>query len=400
MKNTCSDYPELSAAEFRELVLKAVQDLGYATASVKVEDDHSIVITAKIASKPLENSVIISVFRGVKKVGLNSVRNLAYRLKEANAAEGIFISTSGFTKAALDYSSGRSIRLVFASELNGFDSGGRKGQLPDPEAVLPAPEIAPPAPREKPGDHKIFELAFKSSKTLEDAKSHFDEKKAKKLFGFLGNEEHIVEVRGKFAPVARLEAAFENAFDEKSEKRFSMYVNLNSGSIYFMHFGSVFDSHTIQSSNELVKLMRLPPESLRLLSEIHMVGEADPEKLSSENQSLVRANPNYLLALRNLNFISTHPDSTKIFSNLMLPKFTGERYDLSRYFETATYVESELDADEMEFAPRDVMAVLSEILHATISFKGIVYMPYFYCKYVDSIGRGRFDFLLAPDYKK
>jgi hypothetical protein len=263
---------------------------------------------------------------------------------------------------------------------------------------MPGKKTPPPVAETE--GHRIYDLVFKTSKTVEDARAYFESNRSKRLLGMFGREERIVDVRGKYAPVGCFEVTMHNVYDVGAVKSFNVYANLSSGAIYFMYFGSIGSKPALKCSYDLLKMLQLSPESLRVLSEINSCGEADAEKLSGECISILRENPYALVSLGNLGLVVSQPGLHKIFSNLSMPNFTAERYDLSKYLDVEKSFESDLPADNIQIAPRDVSAVLSGLLNAAVSFKGVFYMLYFTCKYVDELGRSRVDLMLTPDIRK
>lgn len=117
MKNNNLDLFRLSGHEFEALIEKLVRKMGFITKERKLTADGGIDILA-ISSMPMfEGKYVIQCKRCSSPVGASILRDLYGVVHSENANKGILITTSSFTKAAIDFAKDKQLELIDGEKL-------------------------------------------------------------------------------------------------------------------------------------------------------------------------------------------------------------------------------------------------------------------------------------------
>jgi hypothetical protein len=171
----------------------------------------------------------------------------------------------------------------------------------------------------------------------------------------------------------------------------NLYVNLNTCNLYYLYRGVSGRQLLLKSSNILRRLLDLDETSVRILSEIVEREEIRLERIDPDYKLYLQQNVNKVAMLESLGFIATMTDGKGFISNVNVPKFAESRYDLGGSVAVSGKVETGDPADEVSYPPRGVIALLSDFYGAEVEFKGVIYLPYYRCRYLSSDGRMRFE---------
>jgi hypothetical protein len=378
------NYLQMPLPEFKEMLLNAVDSMGYSVSSIHVEDENRIQVTARDESAAIDNDILFLVKRSKRKVGVRDVKKFLKHMDDLNKPKGVFISPAGFTDKALELADGGRLRLLSAAEL--ADLGGPT--TPTPQRI-------------------IYEDVFEPALTLHEAGQYFEAKRGKPLLGFIGLEESVKDVVGRYTPMGCFELVRARAVGagaagrvvNVTEGRSVFYVNLNTCLLYYVHKGVFGKPPSLKSTNLLRTVLELPAESVSLLAEVMDAEHLSLSSLLAAHGLMAGSRIDSLVLLNNTGLITYTPDGGTIMSNLSLPRFGDSRYDLGYFLHSRKSVDSEFEADSIEFRPTDVLKILQNLFMASGVFKGVVYLPYYTCVYVNELREIRYDLLVKPKFK-
>jgi hypothetical protein len=362
--------------ELRDYVLGLLPGLGLSVSSVEVDGEHTVKVSAKSANQAMENAVLVEARRQKHRVGAHMLGKFKGEMDEDNVQEGVFISTSGFTDEAVDYSREHNIRLLTPEDIAQTQSLGEQ-QVGD--------------------EHNIFEKVFRESVDEEMATDFFNQRRRKGLLGLGGVMERVEQVEGRYAPVGcfnlvrRGGQAVSSQAMSVVEGENSFYVNLTTCELYYVYRGVAGRGARIKSSNVFRRMLDLPVGLVLLLSDIVEQDEVLFDRVSDGQRRLIQENMNNLVMLENLGLAGLREDGRGYISNVSLPPFTDARYNLGSFLDVAESVESSYSADEVTYPPLSILELLEDFYKAEGEFRGVTYMPYYCARYVDADGSVRFD---------
>lgn len=383
-------YHNMSSSGFEDVLSKLVSKIGYRIVSAQLRGRYELDITAKKEDPLGEISTLIEVKRNKRDIGLTTVKKLHENTVSQNMANGILITTSGFSESARKYALEKQIRLIDGEEfLNLLKKYGFVGGEPVDKT------------------QKIYEAAFTSSVTEQEAREYFLQKKSKKLFGLVDSPETIGAIEGRYAPVACFELTrLENILDNKSRIVRSrvasnlFYVNLNNYNLYFVHKGVFGNNPSIDSSDILKKIMGLPDNAIRILSEIVKYSEVSYDKLNKEYMLFRQENMDNMVLLQAKDLIDVRPEGEFGYvADVNIPGFDSIKYNLREFLEVSKSIDSKYESDNVVYSIDDILTLLKKFFGGEGSFKEVIYLPYYRCKYVNrKDGTFRLKTLITPKF--
>jgi len=384
MENPSGDEAGLPCGGLRDYVLGVLPKLGLSVTTVEVDGEDRVSVTARSENKILRNTVLVEAVHHRRKVGSHALMKLRERMEGGNVQEGVFISTSGFTDEAVSYSTENHITLFTPHDLE---------------------EMTPIGKAAAAYEHKIYERVFAESVGEDKAKEFFGRRMGRRFFGLGGFSERVDAVEGRYAPVGcfalrkrpGLASGAEAA--KAADGGNSFHVNLTTCELYYVYMGVAGRGARIKSTNIFRRMMDLPEGLVRLLAGIFEREELLFDRMSEEQRMLMQENMNSLVMLENLGLAGLRRDGRGYVSNVILPPFNDARYDLTRFIEVRESVESRYGADEMAYQPNSILELLKDFYNAEGEFRGVTYMPYFRCRYVNSDGGVRFDAVDSIGFK-
>jgi hypothetical protein len=376
----------VSEGGFRALVVELLPSIGLTVASVESVSAHHLRIVATSEDKVLPNSILVEAVSYKRKVGLHQVAELKARMDEKKSSEGVFISSSGFTQDGIDFAMRNRI-MPFSPE--DIQRGARK---------------PPQAPIDNQA-RNIFERAFKSAKTLDDAAAYFNKQRKRAFFGLLGSEERVESIEGRYAPIGVFrmrKTPQSHTFSSSTrvvsgENRF--FVNLSNCTLYFLYRGLGSSGPSLRSTNILRRLIELDETTVRILSDIFEQQEIVLNKIDPQKREYLEANINRILNLERLAIISPSRDGMGLLFNVNLPAFSDPKYDLGKSIDVVDSVDSSFPADAITYHSSAVLALMKAFLGSEGHFEGVIYMPYFLCRFGDRDGRVRWESLENAMFK-
>jgi hypothetical protein len=363
-------------AEFKDYILGVLPQLGLTPSSLDVSKPQHVKVTARSSDKNVPNTVLFEASGHKRRVGKQAIEAITASIDTKNAQGAVYFSMAGFTPEAMSYAMEHNVMLFSPEDIN----------------RLKEKTTAPVS-----GEIKTFERVFSSSMSPPDAFERFKEKGRKPLLGLIGGCETVDAVVGRYSPIGCFKLkrgpGFRNTAGTNGEAigENTFFVNLNTCALYFLYRGISGKGSKLRSTNILRRMMDMDVNTIRLLSWIIEQEEFLLDRLSPEQQTLMEHNVNGLIILQNLGLIMPRRDGRGYMSNINLPKFSDAKYDLSRFWFTEQSVQSEFGVDDIEYPPEPILQKLKELFGAEGEFEGVIYMPYYSCRYSMPDGRVRFD---------
>ncbi|MFH1054944.1 MAG: restriction endonuclease [Candidatus Altiarchaeota archaeon] len=378
MKEPSESGSDFMKGGFKEYVLDIIPALKLSVSSVEVEGEH--IVKVKAENPSLSKTTLIEALHQKRKVGQHTLIHFMDEMGRQNVKEGVFISTAGFTDDALEYAKEKGITAYTTEDIKKLK-----------------------APKER--GHNIFEKAYRGSMSIDQAREDFGRRAKRALFGFFGVNERVESVEGRYAPVGCFKLRKSIVYPRLGKPRRSQggentfYVNLASCELYRIYRGVGGRNPKVKSTNILRRMMDLDDDAVRIMSETIEQEEVIPDESDAEYRSFLQRNINNLILLQNRGLITIRGDGKGYALNVNIPKFKDERYDLSRFLEAETSTESDFHADDVEYQPNHVLKLMEAAFKSEGEFKGVTYIPYFWCKYAGSDDSIRFDVIIDVTFK-
>jgi len=385
-----AEYSAMSPEEFEDSVSKIVSSLGYELDSIKVDGDDRISITATPATEKLKEKTLFWFIRN-KKVGAPPLKKLTKLMDDQSFSSAVVASTLGFTENARHVAEDKSITL--------FDGFHTLTEVPAPkDETRPRGDV-----------HNIYDTVFTLGVSADAAREYFETKKEKKLFGLLPSREEVTEVTGRYAPIgvfrlSRIKGMAPNLLSGVSknmEESNTIYVNLTTGMIYYIGKNIFKKRYELDEVDLIARIIDTPLEDIRVLADVHELGEASMDDLMRINPHLADGGGLPLMSLRTRGVVDYVGDARPRFLlSCYLPSFSDLRYRLDEYIGFEEGIDSTFTPDPISYRPEQVLTILKLFNKADGVFNGVVYLPYYVGRFADRRGGFRHLTLPAPEYTK
>jgi len=386
MEEQRKSYLSIDIHDFETILLRLMSKIGYRIELIK-SYENEIEIIAKTNDPFNEIKTLIEFKRHIKDIGPGIVKKIHERAREMNISKSVLISLSDFTSSARNSAIGKQIKLIDGTEF--LDLLEQYGLIKE---------------FEKEKLHKIFEFAFTPKMTESEARKYFEDKSGKKIMGIFGSTEKVSQIEFRYAPIGSIEIKYlknvetgaVSKITKIAEMSNTIYINLNTLELYYVTLGFLGQDSRIMSSDVFKKIINLPDQTIRILSDIATYKEISIDRITTRYPSYMGMEMNHLITLRSLGLIDEKPNRMGYVLNINIPNFEDSRYDLKKFFEIKESVDSECIPDEINYYPEDVLSIVQKFFNSRGIFKGVIYMPYYRCKYTDEEGRFRYASLLIP----
>lgn len=108
---------ELTPAEFESLITNLFRKMGLETRQTQASRDGGVDCVAFDSRPIFGGKIVIQAKRYKNTVGVSAVRDLYGTMQNEGASKGILVTTSGYGRAAFDFSSGKSMELLDGGNL-------------------------------------------------------------------------------------------------------------------------------------------------------------------------------------------------------------------------------------------------------------------------------------------
>jgi len=121
MNDNIKDFFTASQSQFQKLCREIVQHMGFAVQDVMLKDQDLVKIFALETQSRWRNAkkalTIIKIYRNIKPIGYDVIRSLYEEMRKSNAMRSVCISSSKFTRSAVEFAQIRPIDLIDREEL-------------------------------------------------------------------------------------------------------------------------------------------------------------------------------------------------------------------------------------------------------------------------------------------
>jgi len=258
------------------------------------------------------------------------------------------------------------------------------------------------------GEEKTGEIAFALAETAEgDARRYFESRRKKKILIF-GSEEKIDQITERYTPLGRFRVIRKEetktglVFKDKTfvKKENTFYVDLAHLELFYVRKGILSKASGIERSDILQILGDLPKEARDLLLDLMEFGSVTYEQLCNDldekqrillmQRGLIESYTSRSEELMNLTSEGAsygYPrERVYVRSKVHIPKFEDRCYKLSSFLREGSINES-CPKDSIEFSPEETSELLEELFLGEAVFEGIIYMPYYLCRYLSGTGK-------------
>ncbi|RLI94757.1 MAG: hypothetical protein DRO94_02155 [Candidatus Altiarchaeales archaeon] len=320
------------------------------------------------------------------------IEDLQEDMLQIGAINGILITSSYFTKDAQKYAKHLPIRLVDGAELI-----------------------------ELLEEHRVVEAkgAFLPRFTDEEVIDYFENRKRERLFGLFPSDEKIVEIDRRYIPLAQFR--FRQILNDKEIIR-NVYVDLHSGDVLYL------EEDKIMRDDFIRRIMDLPQDAKKEYMDLIRYGELKHKYVKGKTLNILERKGLVIVQMDGrgdkLNLIldeisdavtiTTSEISTPTSEAPKLKKREKEKqvraiiykpeidisFDLEHFMEFSKEIKKEFDPDPINYKYDEILDILQNLYKKDkISYDGLVYLPYYKCKYVTSDNVERYDKLIAPKFK-
>lgn len=364
MKEPAKDDYRTDTTGFRERVLGVVSDIGLQVSSLRQEADGSMALLAEREDSLVDSRILVYVGSPGERV--EDIGDVLSKMEEYGVGEAVLVPPAGISEEASRACAEHSIKVVDLSA--------------EPEPQAPGGG----------GDPVIYERVFADGVGYGEARRRFERSVRRSLLGFGRRVEAVKSVVGRYAPIAcfklkRVAATVPGSGRQVIEGGNLFWVNMSDCNLYYAYHGIAGRGAGIRSSNILRRLADLPEPAVRIFSRIVLEGRVEPSEEDREYGELLHSNASALVLLENLGLVA--PQDNTLYSNVNIPGFGDTRYDISRFLESESSVESTYPADEITYPIPGMLDLLRNLFGAEGSFEGVTYMPYYMCTY-ESDGGG------------
>lgn len=247
--------------------------------------------------------------------------------------------------------------------------------------------------------HAVVEKCFLSRESLAHAKDAFRRKAGKKYLGVVGSAEEVKDVVQGYAPVGVFPVSRRDVVQVRRlisttkkdvSRKNTFYVSLASLELYYTESVGLKRERRIAATDILSRYQALDEEARDILADIVRHDEVALEDLAKRHRLFREDDLEKLMPLVSDGLIDRKPGvEPGYISNLDLPAFDSPSFRLEDQLVTGSAVEVAVAPDAARHSHRDVERLLARFWSATVSFEGVVYLPYFTATFVDEEGRTR-----------
>lgn len=423
-----TQFLEADPDEFESFASYFVSKMGFDVEEKIRLRDGSTYIIAK-TTNPMGGKITSLVRAGAypDEVDEPLIKELEQEMTLKGAIRGAFITSSDFTKEAMDYTRGKPISLInrfqIAESLEDRDVDLDK----DVASFMRSHGLAE---KRFMGEDHIFIPGRKK----DDVLSYFESKKRSRRVLLGGVSEKIEEVETRYAPVCmfKVTKAMDVKPGEKSigkiEKDDFLFVNLNNADLYYIKRKRASGStgYVIDSTDNLRDIFDLPDEAFDQLTDLLDHGALPYKQLEGKYLTILESKDVITLNARSAGLIQRvtsdltnvlilviqevlelvvmfaysisgtegggserHlPDTgvsgkeSVVMASVNLPHLSGGVYDLKKFLVVRMVSGLKFRIDSLNYSSREVAGLLKSIFSAiSVSSRGIIFMPYFVCTY-------------------
>lgn len=424
----------LSDSDFKAVIGEFISKMGFTVENAEKISEGSFDFKA-LTKNPMGGNVV-SLIRAsayTKMVGGDDINDLYRKMADIGAVRAAYITTSSFSENAIEQAREKPISLINKYQL--IDSIEKRGLLED-SGLMRSLESYGMGERHFQGREQSFVRSMRS----DEVRGLFQAK--------AGKHEKVSRPKLRYAPVEVFKAVTHrdlNTLDDTIrhiETKDYIFVNLNNLDLYYIQNKRKLSGieRLLMRSDIIAKIHYLPPNPKENLFHLLQHGDMPFDTLSDKDLAILENKKvidvyegkrhsgelvEYLqMALDGIletvnmvvNEITTgigsmgegstterpeKPVEKKVAAQVTMPHLYGGIYDLWKYLKSMNGVVSTAEIDPMRFNSKEVGELLGWILNTQMSAQGIIFMPYYRTKYIDSKTNAvtKYEILYTPQFK-
>lgn len=427
---------DIDPDDFQRLISHFVAKMGFEVESLKRTREGTIDVVAT-SGNPLGGSVL-SLIRArstTESIRETDIQKLYDDMRKMDAVRAAYITTSEFSDESQQYAQGKPISLVNKYRL--FESISMSGvEVEDEFADL----------LDKYGLAERYyqkeRHAYAIGMTQIDAEKNFEERAKSLKHPYLKPKDRIIRVAGRYSPVGvfhvtdiaadRIRRAETEGVVLHDEEWIS--IDLYTGELYYIEKGqppkkgfmsrsSGPPQNKLRRSTIIEDILLLPPESKAHLIDLLEHGDLPHEHLTGKHLSILEKRG--VVRIYNLDekrstnaaediigfFVSimlmfideildffgsmgetgngTQKEEKKedkklgVGAKVTMPHDEGGLYNLREYLVVEEGLAEDFDVDQTRYRSKDIERILKSIFGGDVTYKGVIYMPYYEGKYLN-----------------
>jgi len=433
------DKPEeagINPADFENIVVTFLGHMGFGVDSKTIVED-GLDIIAK-TTNPLGGNIpsFIRARMSASEVGEDEIQGLWNEAKKQNALRAAFITTADFTSAAKEFAKDKPISLINRYELAdtihtyGLDTDTKLISILEKTAITER-------------YFKSEKYSFIADKSRGEVEAALNKKSTGGRFSLLRKKKKLkAQVNGRYAPVGVFDirkveyVTSDEAPETIREVRteFFTHVNLNSGELYYVRrkkprrlFGGDRRDYvySVEKSDVLAEVLELPPESKEHLLDLMDHGSLPYDELKGKHLSilekkgmveihektssgtrdrLLRTFSELAVKLSDelldlMHFGAEYSPKSKpseikpkeegkvVSVELKMPHLGGGIYNIQDYLLTESGIDESFRQEPIKYQSSEVARILKSAFRADVGEKGVMFLPYYHCRYFDDEGK-------------
>ncbi|VVB50805.1 Restriction endonuclease [uncultured archaeon] len=432
---------------FDRLVSAFIEKMGFEIVSKEPRLEGGWDMLAK-TTNPMGGRIFSLIYASPSNevVGADKIRELLERMRLKQAARSAYITLGSFSDEAVELSKTSPVSLLGKYKLVESVESQKPRESKSGDNIMESLKSLGFDEKYYKGEVHAFDLGL----SLSQAKDYFAGlKNRKKPLSLFGGKSSPAEVVGGFAPVEIFRVAHTKTEEAEagllmsSETEELVFVNLLSAELYNVvppkKKGKTQTEAAIKSSKIFATILDLPFESRTTLLELVTHGDApkavldprvvallkkkelvevydDAEKKASEKpflEGLVESiNENIVIIMNELlSAMSTGGEGKKddkkeeekkemVKAKIPLPHLEGGSYSLLQFLVIEKGLEEDFAVDEPRYGSLELLPLMRHAFKGDVTPLGLMYMPYYRCRFVDSSGETKgWEVLVAPRFK-
>ncbi|MFC2162333.1 restriction endonuclease [Candidatus Altiarchaeota archaeon] len=434
---------EIPEFDFGGVIKKFIEKMAFTIESMTPRTDGATDFLAK-TKNPMGGRIasLIRASPSPKSISRDDVDDLYNSMIANNAVRAAFITVSSFSRDAEEFVKDKPISLISKYQL--IDSIEKRGLSKD-ASFMDALDKYGLGEKHFQG----VEQSFKFSRSMTEARKHFESRGLNKgLFGGRKSKEVPVKVTLRYAPVSVLKMVTKKYVGTESqdlrivENRDFMFVNLSNLDLYYIKKRRRRNSveMSLNRSDILGKIMALPKDPKKHLMDLLEHGDLPHEDLEGkdlsilENKKIIKIYEGkkgtsdiveyvemfleglletVIMLIDELTSGITSmgegtdrerqekPITKRVSAQINMPHHEGGLYDVWKYLETDEGMPGNSEVDQISYSSKKVGTLLEKIMNGASSRQGIIFMPYYRAKFMDSETKKftKYEILITPRFK-
>ncbi|MFH1054945.1 MAG: restriction endonuclease [Candidatus Altiarchaeota archaeon] len=421
--------------DFKRVIAKFVEKMGFEVDSVTMRDDGSVDFKAK-TKNPMGGRVfsLIRASTFTRLVNGNDVKDLVDTMGGMEAVRAAYITLSGFSEDAIEAAKDKPVSLINKYQL--MDSIEKRGLMSDKELMDALDRFGM-------GEQHFqgYEQSFQVGKSEADIKSFFQAKCKK--------DEKVARIVLRYSPLSvfkvltRKDVWTGDQVLRRVERKDYLFVSLNSLDLYYITQRRKKNKteYIFMRSDIIRRITNLPDKTRENLIQLLEHGDLPAENIDGKDLSILKNTKvievyegkrnkgdgliyyaEMFLAgtLETVNILVNEltsgltsmgegggvekveqPPKKNVTAEVSMPHIHGGIYDIWKYLYVEKGVKYGAEIDPLAYTSSEIAKLLKSIFNGKAESEGIIFMPYHRAKFIDLKGTvTRYEILAAPKFKE